>query len=136
MEKVQIIGNVGEMNERKGEKFLNTGTRVFEFSVAVAQGKDKDGNPRPAKWYDCKIWGDVLEGVRPYITKGKKLFVEGTPSARAYDKNGEPVGVLEVNVKYIELLGSGEDGDRAPAGSYNGGSTRRGAPENSDDIPF
>ena len=33
MEKVQIIGNVGEMNERKGEKFLNTGTRVFEFST-------------------------------------------------------------------------------------------------------
>ena len=138
-EKAIIIGNVGKMDEKKGEKYLPNGTRVFEFSLAVNQGKNPDGTDKPAKWVDCKIWKDANEGVRKYITQGQQLYLEGTPDVRAY-KNaaGEAVAVSVLHVHTVKLLGKKGDNDNAGAstGAYSGGSARSAAPENSDDIPF
>ena len=58
---------------------------VLGFSVAVDQGKDKNGNKRETKWYDASIWGKRAESLQSYITKGTKLTLQGRPTAREHE---------------------------------------------------
>ena len=102
MLKAQIIGNLGKDAEMKTTQ---NGQQYFSFSVAhsfkTAQGQEQ------TVWVSCTKW--VRQGestaVVQYLKKGKKVYLEGTPSARAYAaQDGTPIGSLELNVQYIELL--------------------------------
>ena len=82
METLIIAGTVG-----KDAVLRRTGNNdaVLGFSVAVDQGKDKNGNKRETKWYDASIWGKRAESLQSYITKGTKLTLQGRPTAREHD---------------------------------------------------
>ena len=82
MENLIIAGTVG-----KDAVLRRTGNNdaVLGFSVAVDQGKDKNGNKRETKWYDASIWGKRAESLQSYITKGTKLTLQGRPTAREHE---------------------------------------------------
>lgn len=108
MEQLTIIGSVGRAEKKKFND-----TEFLEFSVAVNQ-KRKDGTTA-TNWYTCITKQVKLE---PYITKGKKIFVQGLPSVRAYAKSsGEPAADLKLFANSIELLGSKNDEQQHPSSS-------------------
>ncbi|HNO70336.1 MAG TPA: single-stranded DNA-binding protein, partial [Bacteroidia bacterium] len=81
----------------------------------------------------CAMWRENTS-IAQYITKGTKLYVEGSPDADAYvNKEGKAIGNLKVNVREIEFLGSAtkksESGSGAPAEDVF-------APSANDDLPF
>jgi single-strand DNA-binding protein len=82
METLIIAGTVG-----KDAVLRRTGNNdaVLGFSVAVDQGKDKNGNKRDTRWYDASIWGKRAESLQSYITKGTKLTLQGRPTAREHE---------------------------------------------------
>jgi single-strand DNA-binding protein len=82
MENLIIAGTVG-----KDAVLRRTGNNdaVLGFSVAVDQGKDKNGQKRDSKWYDASIWGKRAESLQSYITKGTKLTLQGRPTAREHE---------------------------------------------------
>lgn len=129
------VGNVKDIREAGGEKVLN-------FSIAVDQGKDRNGEKREPLWVDCALWGKRAESLAPYIAKGSKLAVSGRPTVRAHEGRA----YLGCTVSELTFMSSKQDGDRSSGGSqdddYSSGfstgkvSVPRGTYDLNDDIPF
>lgn len=143
MQILTIAGNVGRDAELRT---LQSGETVLNFSVAVDNGKDKNGNKRNATWFDCAVWGKRAESLQSYIKKGTKLALSGRPGARAHDGKA----YLQLTVNELTFMSSAHSGngdgqssgyDDAPSGQRNdaGGYGGAGAGARSgfdDDIPF
>ena len=87
----------------------NNGDAVLGFSIAVDNGKDKNGNKRETTWVSCSIWGKRAESLEQYITKAKKMVLTGRPSVSVYEGNGS----LTLSVHDFTFMGGG-DRDEAP----------------------
>lgn len=146
MQTLTIAGNVGNVKDLKevgGDKVLN-------FSIAVDNGKDKNGERRESTWYDCAMWGKRAESLAPYIQKGSKLVVTGRPSARAHDGKA----YLGVTVNELTFMSSKQDSERSSGGGgdygtdkyddyssgFSTGANKPSGPKESydlnDDVPF
>jgi single-strand DNA-binding protein len=122
------VGNVKDVKEVGGDSVLN-------FSLAVDNGKDKNGQKRDATWYDCAIWGKRATSLQGYIEKGTKLSLSGRPSARAHDGKA----YLGITVSELTFMGGGSGSGNGDAGGYQSGgaSQRQSPPDDMDDsIPF
>ena len=106
MLKLQLIGNLGADAEIRqvGER------SVISFNVAHSE-KYTDRNTGQlvdkTVWVGCSYWRQPTQtGVAKYLTKGKKVFVEGEPSVRTYqNREGATVATLDLRVINLELLG-------------------------------
>ncbi|TMI61944.1 MAG: single-stranded DNA-binding protein [Bacteroidetes bacterium] len=137
MIKLQIIGNLGKdcvVNAVNGKNVIN-------FTVAHTEKyRDSQGNNQEkTTWVDCAYWSDKT-GVAQYLTKGKQVYVEGQPEARAFQRNDGTAGAsLSLRVRDIQLLGGrGEGVPSSASGSSQSSSMNEPAPisEVSDDLPF
>lgn len=137
MQILTIAGNVGKdavLRRTQG------GDAVLGFSLAVDNGKDKDGNSRPATWFDCSVWGKRAEALEKHIVKGTKLALAGRPSARAH----EGKAYLGITVEQLTFMGSagnvrGHSAEEAERGDGPGKSKSSGVRHDTldtDDIPF
>ena len=133
MQVLIIAGNVGKDAELRR---TNSGDAVLGFSLAVDNGKDKNGNKRDATWYDCSIWGKRAESLERHITKGTKLTLTGRPTAREH--NGK--AYLGISVNDLTFMGgSSGGGDRgSDYGGGSGGGDYQAPPAQGfdDEIPF
>ena len=115
MQLLTIAGTVG----RDGElRRTQSGDAVLGFSVAVDTGKDREGNKRPAAWFDCSIWGKRAESLEPYIVKGLKITAWGRPSAREH--NGK--AYMQLSVQDFTFQGGGNfqaSGNASQSGGYS-----------------
>ena len=127
MQQLTIAGNVGKDAELRR---TGNGDAILGFSVAVDNGKDKNGNKRDSTWFDCSIWGKRAESLERYITKGTKVVLTGRPTAREH--NGK--AYLGISVNDLTFMGGNSQGERRQD-SYQ-------APEQpaqqgfDDEIPF
>lgn len=111
MNQASFIGNlVSDAQQRTSRD----GTGQFiTFTVAVNQ-RQPDGQ-QTAQYVDCVKTGDNARLV-PYLTKGKRVFVTGRISARAYaDRQGLPKAGLDLYVRDLELCGSNDNQPAAQA---------------------
>lgn len=141
MIKMQVIGNLGK------DCVVNTvnGKNVINFTVAHTEKyKDSQGNSQEkTTWVDCAYWTDRT-AISPYLTKGKQVFVEGTPEVRSFTRQDGTGGAsLSLRVREVQLLGGrGETGGSTPA--YNGATASSSGhvpsaseiTEPIDDLPF
>ncbi len=138
MIKMQVIANLGK------DCVVNTvnGKNVINFTVAHTEKyKDSQGNNQEkTTWVDCAYWSDRT-GLAPYLTKGKQVFVEGTPEVRSFTRNDGTAGAsLSLRVREVQLLG----GRNEPANVSNDSQmpSRQDAPtpagmdDVADDLPF
>ena len=94
MNKVILIGNL----TRDAEVFeTKAGKSACKFSIAVQRDfKDADGN-LPTDFFNGVLWGDHAAKMAGYMTKGKKIAVEGRVQNRTYeDKDGQKRTVTEI----------------------------------------
>lgn len=138
MIKMQVIGNLGK------DCLVNTvnGKNVMNFTVAHTEKyRDSQGNNQEkTTWVDCAYWSDKT-GIAPYLTKGKQVFVEGTPEVRTFPKQDGSTGAsLSLRVREVQLLGGKADG--SSSGGFNQQatpaqvSTSNEVSESVDDLPF
>lgn len=136
MQILTIAGNVG-----KDAELRNTqgGDAVLSFSLATDNGKDRDGQKRPATWYDCSIWGKRATALQGHISKGDKFALSGRPTVRVH----EGKAYLGISVDTLTFQGSSGGGsapqprqDDAPAYGSSGYGAG-GRPGDLDgEIPF
>lgn len=104
MQMLIIAGTLGrdaELRDANGEKVLN-------FSVAVDNGKDRDGGKREPTWFRCALWGKRAESAAPYFLKGTRLTLTGRPTARAHDDKA----YLGLTVDQFSFMGKSGGGSR------------------------
>lgn len=116
MIKMQVIGNLGK------DCTVNTvnGKNVINFTVAHTEKyRDSQGNNQEkTTWVDCAYWTDRT-AVAPYLQKGTKVYVEGTPEVRSFTRNDGTAGAsLSMRVREVQLIGG--KGDNSGGGSSSG----------------
>lgn len=132
MQNLIIAGNVGKDAELRTTQ---GGDSVLNFSLAVDNGKDKQGNKRDATWYDCSLWGKRATSLQNHITKGTKLALTGRPTARAHNEKV----YLGISVDGLTFMGGGSERQQDNGGYQSDGYGAGGRPGGSDlddDLPF
>lgn len=106
MNNLTIIGNL------TGDPELRTttqGKEVCSFNVAVnrrTEGTD---------FFKVSAWGEKGKVCKKYLSKGKKVCVTGSVSARGYtNSRGEPSASLEVMADEVEFLSPRGGQDELP----------------------
>jgi single-strand DNA-binding protein len=145
MIKMQVIGHLGK------DCVVNTvnGKSVINFTVAHTEKyKDSQGTSQEkTTWVDCAYWTDRT-AISPYLTKGKQVFVEGTPEVRTFTRQDGTAGAsLSLRVRDVQLLGG--RGDSAGSSGQSNYATASSASSSSspvtsasditepiDDLPF
>lgn len=136
MLKMQVIGNLGKdcvVNSVSGKNVMN-------FTVAHTEKfRDAQGNNQErTTWVDCAWWTDRTN-VAPYLTKGQKVWIDGTPEVRTFTRNDGTAGAaLSLRVRELQLVGSRADGAMgSPAPPSGGGaqSISPAAPTGVSDAP-
>jgi single-strand DNA-binding protein len=122
MNKAILIGNLGKDPELT---YTQAGTAKCKFSIATSKvRKDAAGEKTETTfWHNIVVWGNQAEACGKYLTKGRKVCVEGEIESRSYDdKDGVKKYITEINAQHVEFLGGdrsdGAAGEqRKPAGS-------------------
>lgn len=142
MHKIVLIGNIGRDAETKSVN----GHVAISFSVAVTEQFAKQGEEKATIWYSCTLWRkEGATGIAQWLKKGQKVYIEGTPSVRTYEKDGETKISNDVRVNEIQLLGASSDGagkektaeapeNAAPVKPAN--KPRQSSAPAEDDMPF
>ena len=130
MFKLIVSGRVGADAELKtvGD------TTVCSFSVAHTE-KVYGANPSEKTiWIGCNIWGERGEKLKPYITKGTYVVVEGSGGVNAYtQKNGEAAAIINCRVSSLEFGGK-PTVESAPVSTN--APTEKVYMDNNPDLPF
>ena len=165
LNKMMVIGNAGADPEMR---YTPSGAPVTNFPIATNRVFTTQGGERQeeTEWFRVVAWASLAEQVNQFVTKGKKIYVEGRLKSSPYmDRNGQPRSGNEIiasRVLFLDRMGAGE-GDEyagggggyaaggaaqggAPAGGYGGGYRQSGgygggdfAPSDAqspDDLPF
>lgn len=154
--KVILIGNLGADPELR---YTSGGKAVANFRIATSEsfGKGQD-RQEATEWHNVVVWEKLAELCGEYLSKGRKVYVEGRLTTRKWtDKDNNERYTTEIVAREVVFLsGPGDNaggggGPRPPRpqreGGYGGGGYQdRSAPSNvpsdppppfeDDDIPF
>jgi single-strand DNA-binding protein len=133
LNKVMLLGNLGADPELK---MTQSGQAVLKLRLATTEtylDKNQTRQER-TEWHSVTLWGKRGEALAKFLTKGERIFVEGSLRTSSYEKNGEKRYSTEINATNIILAGRGKGqgaGDDMGGGG-GGGYERRPAPQNRD----
>lgn len=116
--KVILIGNVGQDPEIRYTGDVNNGTKVATFRVATTERyRDRSGNLQEhTEWHSIVVWRNTADVVEKYVKKGTQVYIEGRLRSRSWDdQNGNKRYVTEIVADTLQLLG------RRPEGQQQGG---------------
>ena len=82
--KVILIGNLGQDPEVRSTA---SGSMVANLSIATSDSyTDRDGNRQDrTEWHRVVVWNKLAELAQRYLSKGRKVFVEGRLQTRSWD---------------------------------------------------
>jgi single-strand DNA-binding protein len=131
LNKVMIIGNLGRDPEMR---YIPSGSPVTTFSVAVTRSwRNAEGQPQEeTEWFTVVAWNKLAEVANQYLSKGRKVYVEGRLRTRSWDdaNSGEKryrTEVVAQDIQFIEPRGQGSGGDFGP---------QEQPAQDFDDMPF
>ena len=83
-------------------RYTDSKKAVVSFSVAVDDGKDRDGN-RKTQFINCAAWEKTAEFIDEYFKKGDGINLTGKITTRTYEKDGRKNYVTEVVASIVEF---------------------------------
>jgi len=140
LNRVMILGNLGadpELRTTQG------GQAILKLRIATTENYLDKSNTRQERteWHSATVWGKRGEALAKILTKGDRIFVEGSLRTSSYEKDGEKRYRTEIVASNV-ILGGGKRGE----------STERPAPRTAaapatatkddfgeysdDDVPF
>ena len=148
MNKVILIGNLGANPEMR---FTQGGQAVANLRIATTERyTDKSGQKQETtEWHRVVVFGKQAEIVGQYLTKGRKVCIEGRLQTRQWqDQQGQKRYSTEVVALHVEFIGGGggagagaggrgqgdEMGAMVPPADEGMPADFGGGPD--DDIPF
>lgn len=108
--KVILIGNVGQDPEVRYTGDANNGTKVATLRLATSEKyKDKDGNIKElTEWHSVVVWRQLADVVEKYVKKGTQLYIEGKLRTRSWEDKGVKRYSTDVVADTLQVLGKKE----------------------------
>lgn len=106
MNKVILIGNLAADPE---SRTTQSGVQQCTLRLAVQRRFANQQGQREADFFNVVCWRQTAEFAARYLSKGRKIAVEGSIQNRSYTaQDGSKRYVTEINAEHVESL------DRAP----------------------
>lgn len=130
---VMIIGRLTRDlgNDERSFAYLPSGQARANVSIAVNRSrKQGDQWVDEANFFDVTIWGKTAENLRPYLTKGKQIAVEGYLKQDRWEKDGQKQSRVTIVANNVQLLGGKSDGGpQQQSGGYTPRFNQNAAPQ-------
>lgn len=139
LNRCHFIGNCCRDPERRA---LPRGEAVTNLSIACNnQWTNKAGEKKESvEFVNIVFFGKLAEIAGEYLSKGSKVYVEGSLRTRSWEKDGVKRYATEVVAKEMLMLGGGEQrADTTQAAAYreaSGGRQQSAFDDFVDDDPF
>ena len=134
--KVTLLGNLGADPETKKTA---SGQSITLFNVATSNAwTNKEGQRQEhTEWHRVVVWGKLAETCAEYLSKGRKVYIEGRLQTRSWedDKNQKRYTTEIVANQVLFLNGSPEKRTESPSYS-NEPAFGKEESKTADDIPF
>ena len=140
LNKVMLLGNLGQDPELR---HTSGGDAVLNMRLATSESYLDRSKVRQERteWHTVVIWGKRAEALSKFLTKGSRVFIEGSLRSSSYDdRDGVKRYKTEINASNLIMAGGGRregstpGGDASDDGGDAGGEDPAPAPD--DDIPF
>lgn len=137
MNKAILIGNLANDPETRTTQ---SGISTCSFRLAVRRRFANAQGVKEADFINIVAWRQLAELCAKYLTKGRKVAVEGSLQTRSYDaQDGSKRYVTEVVADSVEFLGSnkasGQNGAQAAQGA-SAASADGFTEVDDDELPF
>jgi single-strand DNA-binding protein len=129
LNKVMLIGR--STTDVEVKVIETTGSSVVNFSLATNRKyKNKEGNlVEESEYHRCVAYGNAADVIGKYVTKGKRMYVEGRLRTRKWeDTTGQSKYSTEIIVDNFIFL------DSRPTGEHDDITDHVASSE--DDLPF
>jgi single-strand DNA-binding protein len=133
LNKILIIGNLGSDPEMR---YMPSGDAVTNFRVATTRRyRTRDGEQREeTEWFGVSAWGRLAETTNQYLSRGSKVYVEGSLSSRSWQgQDGQTRFSNEIRAQEVRFLDPRGQTSGDPGGY--GGPPPPG-PDDEDDLPW
>jgi len=127
LNKMLLIGNLGTDPEMR---YLPSGVPVTSFRLAAtrryttAEGERRD----ETEWFTVKAWRNLAELCNQYLTKGRRVYVEGRLNSRSWQgQDGQTRFDNEITAEQVLFLDRGAD--QGPGGGGQGQGQGQGGDE-------
>lgn len=147
-----LMVGVARIGNEPVARYTPDGKPVMDLSLAFDYGRKGADGRRPTQWISATMWGDRVEKLQPYLTKGSQVFVTlSEPHIETYEKkDGSGQGFsLRARINDLEFVGgrreAGSDDMGEPAmggapakaaGGAKPAAKSTGFDALDDDIPF
>ncbi|MCB8985097.1 MAG: single-stranded DNA-binding protein [Ardenticatenaceae bacterium] len=136
-QKITIVGNLGRDPEMR---YMPDGTAVTSLNVATSRKyTNREGQTvEETTWFKVSTWNKVAENCNQYLSKGRRVLVEGTLTPdpmtggpRIWTRQDGTCGAsFEIRATEVRFLGGSNDGNG------NGHNVAPSPVEEDSDIPF
>ena len=105
---IVFAGNVGGDVTLREVTVRDEQVKVASFSVAVDNGKNRDGEDLPPTWIRVSVWRNYAEVVAQYVSKGDRVTVvaERLKSSAYTSADGDIRSSLEVSARSVDFSGN------------------------------
>ena len=116
---VVLIGRLTQDlgSDERSFGYVGNGQARANVSIAVNRSK-KNGDQwvEEVNYFNITIWGKTAENLKPYLTKGKQICVEGHLKQDRWEKDGQKQSRVTIVADNVQLLGGRSDGGSSNAG--------------------
>lgn len=120
---MNIVVLIGNLTKDVALKTTQGGNNYCNFTIAINNGKDKDGNDIPADFPQISVFGKQAENCAKYLKKGMKVAVHGkikTSSKQNQDGSSNfYTNVVAEKVEFLEWADN-KQGQAAPGAMQQG----------------
>ena len=136
MNKAILIGNLANDPETRTTA---SGITTCQFRLAVQRRFANQQGVREADFFNIIAWRQTAELCARYLSKGRKVAVEGSIQNRSYDaQDGSKRYITEIMADHVEFLSPSQVETRAetPPSQQVGYDNQDAFTDVDDDLPF
>ena len=106
-------------SDERSFAYMQNGQARANVSIAVNRSK-KEGDQwvEEVSYFDVTIWGKTAENLKPYLTKGKQICVEGHLKQDRWEKDGQKFSKVSIIADQVQLLGGKSDLNNSGTSTY------------------
>ena len=123
MADINRVTMIGRLTKDAEVTYTPGGMAIASLSLAINRSaKGQDGQwYDEANYFDVKVFGKQADNLKPYLTKGKQIGVDGYLKQERWEKDGQKKSRVIINANDIQLLGGKDKGQSQDNDEYGYG---------------
>ena len=118
MTDINSVVLVGNLTRDIEVRYSNSGVAIGRVSIAINRSrKNGDQWVDEVSYFDVVIFGKTAENLRPYLTRGQKIAVQGSLVQSRWEKDGQKNSRVEIQADNVQLCGN-RGGNNNSSGNY------------------